>query len=690
MIYQFEVEIIKKSKFIIQSIKNLKNKLQKIEDKEIDVFANIDDLIKESIKIKNSLKFMDLNEEIFFDKIEKILLKVKNKNANPLSIKLIINVLQNIVGYLEEKIDKVIFWEENDFYPLELWEDWRKLCYLLDEQPKPIDLFFPFAEYDEYEEDFFGGSISLENLNKYIEHIEDYEKSINVEEAYASLKFLYSDLESFSLMRIKSGFQGLFLALQGRIIIALNNESEFSNKKDLVNVLKKSINEIEQMEIKENVSMNLIKNILEKFLILKNWKHLKEIEKIEKINELNNRFNIEKFIFKTKLVNNQFFKEDRNELYNNLESLTKIINLGIHLLMLKNKFEDAGLIHLINKNHEKLLTFKKHFKYLSDNFFEKEPSLVQYKLIEKILNKNFQVNNEVWEELEKFSKNQDKYDLNVSVFKEDREVKLKDEVVEKTILEKYDDFLKQLNNVENKQSNDEKQEKIEVLQSNEKELIHSEKNEQNEKSDEKENDKIQNSDSELMKKSSFSVKVVDEKHLINNEQESDKDDLNIKYLTEQEMNEDLKQLQEQSNVVYDRVEDKVEIITDIQKPIEQLEQKELVDGVSEKHQALTNDESKLLHDSESLKANVDQNNEEIISDEQINKNIMNVFDENEDEDNDFYLSPFEFNLDLIIKTLKQFESKVFLNVDQENIKTQSLLISNLNGVVMDIQNYLER
>ena len=687
MIYQFEVEIIKKSKFIIQSIKNLKNKLQKIEDKEIDVFASIDGLIKESIKIKNSLKFMDLNEEVFFDKIEKILLKVKNKNANPLSVKLIINVLQNIVGYLEEKIDKVIFLEENDFYPLELWEDWRKLCYLLDEQPKPIDLFFPFAEYDEYEEDFFGGNISLENLNKYIEHIEDYEKSINVEEAHSSLKFLYGDLESFSLMRIKSGFQGLFLALQGRIILALNNESEFSNKKDLTNVLKKSINEIEQMENKENVSMDLIKNILEKFLILKNWKHLKEIEKI---NELNNRFNIEKFIFKTKLVNNQFFKEDRNELYKNLESLTKIINLGIHLLILKNKFEDAGLIHLINENHKKLLSFKKHFKYLSDNFYEKDPSLIQYKLIEKILKRNFQVNNEVWEELEKFSKNQDEYDLNVSVFKEDREVKLKDEIVEKTILEKYEDFLKQLNNVENKQSNNEKQEKIEVQQVNEKELIHSGNKEQSEKFDEKENNKIQNSDSELVKKSSFSVKVVDEKHLINNEKENDKDDLNVKYLTEQEMNEDLKQLQEQSNVVYERVEDKVEIITDIQKPIEQLEQKELVDGVNEEHQALTNDENILLHDSESLKPDVDRNNEEIISDEQIDKNIMNVFDENEDEDNDFYLSPFEFNLDLIIKTLKQFESKISLNVDQENIKTQSLLISNLNGIVMDIQNYLER
>lgn len=686
MIYQFEVEIIKKSKFIIQSIKNLKNKLQKIEDKEIDVFASIDGLIKESIKIKNSLKFMDLNEEVFFDKIEKILLKVKNKNANPLSVKLIINVLQNIVGYLEEKIDKVIFLEENDFYPLELWEDWRKLCYLLDEQPKPIDLFFPFAEYDEYEEDFFGGNISLENLNKYIEHIEDYEKSINVEEAHSSLKFLYGDLESFSLMRIKSGFHGLFLALQGRIILALNNESEFSNKKDLTNVLKKSINEIEQMENKENVSMDLIKNILEKFLILKNWKHLKEIEKI---NELNNRFNIEKFIFKTKLVNNQFFKEDRNELYKNLESLTKIINLGIHLLILKNKFEDAGLIHLINENHKKLLSFKKHFKYLSDNFYEKDPSLIQYKLIEKILKRNFQVNNEVWEELEKFSKNQDEYDLNVSVFKEDREVKLKDEIVEKTILEKYEDFLKQLNNVENKQSNNEKQEKIEVQQVNEKELIHSGNKEQSEKFDEKENNKIQNSDSELVKKSSFSVKVVDEKHLINNEKENDKDDLNVKYLTEQEMNEDLKQLQEQSNVVYERVEDKVEIITDIQKPIEQLEQKELVDGVNEEHQALTNDENILLHDSESLKPDVDRNNEEIISDEQIDKNIMNVFDENEDEDNDFYLSPFEFNLDLIIKTLKQFESKISLNVDQENIKTQSLLISNLNGIVMDIQNYLE-
>lgn len=687
MIYQFEVEIIKKSKFIIQSIKNLKDKLQKIEDKEIEVFANIDDLIKESIKIKNSLKFMDLNEEIFFDKIEKVLLKVKNKNANPLSIKLIVNVLQNIVGYLEEKIDKVIFLEENDFYPLELWEDWRKLCYLLDEQPKPIDLFFPFAEYDEYEEDFFGGSISLENLNKYIEHIEDYEKSINVEEAYSSLKFLYGNLESFSLMRIKSGFQGLFLALQGRIILALNNESEFSNKKDLVNVLKKSINEIEQIEVKENVSMDLIKNILEKFLILKNWKHLKEIEKI---NELNNRFNIEKFIFKTKLVNNQFFKEDRNELYNNLESLTNIINIGIHLLMLKNKFKDAGLIHLINENHEKLLTFKKHFKYLSDNFFEKEPSLVQYKLIEKILNKNFQVNNEVLEELEKFSKNQDEYDLNVSVFKEDKEVKLKDEIVEKTILEKYDDFLKQLNDIENQRLNNEKQEKIEVQQVNEKELIHSGNKEKSEKFDEKENNKIQNSDSELVKKSGFSVKVVDEKHLINNEKESDKDDLNVKYLTEQEMNEDLKQLQEQSNIVYDRVEDKVEVITDIQKPIEQLKQKELVGEVNEKHQTLINDENKLLHDSEKLKPDVDQNNEEIISDEQIDKNIMNVFDENEEEDNDFYLSPFEFNLDLIIKTLKQFESKVSLNVDQENIKTQSLLISNLNGVVMDIQNYLER
>ena len=315
MIYQFESEVVKRSKFIIQSIEKLRNGIKKVDEKELELFDNIDDLIKQSSKIKNSLNFINLNEAIFFDKIEKVLFKVKEKNAHPQSIKLLVDILQNVIGYLEEKIDKLNFLEENDFYPLELWEDWRKLCYLLEENSKPLDLFFPFAEYDEYEEDFFGGEISTDALNKYIELIEDYEKSINVEEATSTLNQLYKELEGFSQLRIKSGFQGLFLALQGRIILALSQDAEFNDKKNLVNTLKKSVREIEEIHSKENVSIDFIKNVLEKFLILKNWKHLKEIDKIS---ELNKRFNIEKFIFKTKLVNNQFFKEDRNGLYKSL------------------------------------------------------------------------------------------------------------------------------------------------------------------------------------------------------------------------------------------------------------------------------------------------------------------------------------------------------------------------------------
>ena len=102
MIYQFESEVVKRSKFIIQSIEKLRNEIKKIDEQELELFDNIDDLIKQSSKIKNSLNFINLNEAIFFDKIEKVLFKVKEKNAHPQSIKLLVDILQNIIGFLEE------------------------------------------------------------------------------------------------------------------------------------------------------------------------------------------------------------------------------------------------------------------------------------------------------------------------------------------------------------------------------------------------------------------------------------------------------------------------------------------------------------------------------------------------------------------------------------------------------------
>lgn len=650
MIYQFESEVVKRSKFIIQSIEKLRNGIKKVDEKELELFDNIDDLIKQSSKIKNSLNFINLNEAIFFDKIEKVLFKVKEKNAHPQSIKLLVDILQNIIGYLEEKIDKLNFLEENDFYPLELWEDWRKLCYLLEENSKPLDLFFPFAEYDEYEEDFFGGEISTDALNKYIELIEDYEKSINVEEATSTLNQLYKELESFSQLRIKSGFQGLFLALQGRIILALSQDAEFNDKKSLVNILKKSVREIEEIHSKENVSIDFIKNVLEKFLILKNWKHLKEIDKIS---ELNKRFNIEKFIFKTKLVNNQFFKEDRNGLYKSLTSIEKIIDFGIYLLSLKNKIQSESLNFLVLENHRKLSKFKKYFKYVSDNFFEEEPTLLQYKLLKRIIGKRFQVNDSLWEEFENLIRTHEEDLVNLFLFKEDKEVKLQDEKIEAPILDQYNKFLMDL---------DEKnkiQEEVEVNESLKEQEIEGDK---------------------PHKRSGFSVAVVDEKHLMGTQgqEEFDKEDLKVEYLTEKELTGELNELEKNSTKSFENMEDKIKIVPNQEfsknKEDFNIDKQEKVEIVAE---SITSEEGD----------KVSEENINLISDEEIEKNILNVFDESEEEDTSFYLSPFDYDLKIIIETLNKFDKKLFDS--KEKTEKQSLLISNLNEVIMDIEDYLK-
>ena len=650
MIYQFESEVVKRSKFIIQSIEKLRNGIKKVDEKELELFDNIDDLIKQSSKIKNSLNFINLNEAIFFDKIEKVLFKVKEKNAHPQSIKLLVDILQNIIGYLEEKIDKLNFLEENDFYPLELWEDWRKLCYLLEENSKPLDLFFPFAEYDEYEEDFFGGEISTDALNKYIELIEDYEKSINIEEATSTLNQLYKELESFSQLRIKSGFQGLFLALQGRIILALSQDAEFNDKKSLVNILKKSVREIEEIHSKENVSIDFIKNVLEKFLILKNWKHLKEIDKIS---ELNKRFNIEKFIFKTKLVNNQFFKEDRNGLYKSLTSIEKIIDFGIYLLSLKNKIQSESLNFLVLENHRKLSKFKKYFKYVSDNFFEEEPTLLQYKLLKRIIGKRFQVNDSLWEEFENLIRTHEEDLVNLFLFKEDKEVKLQDEKIEAPILDQYNKFLMDL---------DEKnkiQEEVEVNESLKEQEIEGDK---------------------PHKRSGFSVAVVDEKHLMGTQgqEEFDKEDLKVEYLTEKELTGELNELEKNSTKSFENMEDKIKIVPNQEfsknKEDFNIDKQEKVEIVAE---SITSEEGD----------KVSEENINLISDEEIEKNILNVFDESEEEDTSFYLSPFDYDLKIIIETLNKFDKKLFDS--KEKTEKQSLLISNLNEVIMDIEDYLK-
>ena len=650
MIYQFESEVVKRSKFIIQSIEKLRNGIKKVDEKELELFDNIDDLIKQSSKIKNSLNFINLNEAIFFDKIEKVLFKVKEKNAHPQSIKLLVDILQNVIGYLEEKIDKLNFLEENDFYPLELWEDWRKLCYLLEENSKPLDLFFPFAEYDEYEEDFFGGEISTDSLNKYIELIEDYEKSINVEEATSTLNQLYKELESFSQLRIKSGFQGLFLALQGRIILALSQDAEFNDKKSLVNILKKSVREIEEIHSKENVSIDFIKNVLEKFLILKNWKHLKEIDKIS---ELNKRFNIEKFIFKTKLVNNQFFKEDRNGLYKSLTSIEKIIDFGIYLLSLKNKIQSESLNFLVLENHRKLSKFKKYFKYVSDNFFEEEPTLLQYKLLKRIIGKRFQVNDSLWEEFENLIRTHEEDLVNLFLFKEDKEVKLQDEKIEAPILDQYNKFLMDL---------DEKnkiQEEVEVNESLKEQEIEGDK---------------------PHKRSGFSVAVVDEKHLMGTQgqEEFDKEDLKVEYLTEKELTGELNELEKNSTKSFENMEDKIKIVPNQEfsknKEDFNIDKQEKVEIVAE---SITSEEGD----------KVSEENINLISDEEIEKNILNVFDESEEEDTSFYLSPFDYDLKIIIETLNKFDKKLFDS--KEKTEKQSLLISNLNEVIMDIEDYLK-
>ena len=84
---------------------------------------------------------------------------------------------------------------------------------------------------------------------------------------------------------------------------------------------------------------------------------------------------------------------------------------------------------------------------------------------------------------------------------------------------------------------------------------------------------------------------------------------------------------------------------------------------------------------------VSEENINLISDEEIEKNILNVFDENDEEDTSFYLSPFDYDFKIIIETLNKFDKKLLES--KEKTEKQSLLISNLNEVIMDIEDYLK-
>jgi len=259
----------------------------------------------------------------------------------------------------------------------------------------------------------------------------------------------------------------------------------------------------------------------------------------------------------------------------------------------------------------------------------------------------------LWEEFENLIRTHEEDLVNLFLFKEDKEVKLQDEKIEAPILDQYNKFLMDL---------DEKNKIQEEVEVNE-----------NLKEQEIEVDKPH-------KRSGFSVAVVDEKHLMGTQgqEEFDKEDLKVEYLTEKELTGELNELEKNSTKSFENMEDKIKIVPNQEfsknKEDFNIDKQEKVEIVAE---SITSEEGD----------KVSEENINLISDEEIEKNILNVFDESEEEDTSFYLSPFDYDLKIIIETLNKFDKKLFDS--KEKTEKQSLLISNLNEVIMDIEDYLK-
>lgn len=364
-IYQFNAGLVRQLKeMLITKLKNEKNNLVKLQQNEVRLDDVIDDVLKNIRVVSNNLKMAKLSEWEFLSKLENVIFVIKQRKAHPDSLNVSIESLSAFIEYLENKIDKLSRTGESDFYPMELWDHWSKLKSILEEKAKPNDLFYPFAEFTEEEIKTFN-LIEKEDLKEktnvaYQDYIDSANEWLNsqssideVHNAKVALRKMYNIINFFGKLKHKITYQGYFLALEARLLMAFNHENaELDKRKNLELVIKTSIQELQAFRNDEKapVFVNL-KNTLDKFLIQKNYHHIID-EPI--IKEVIDRFNIEKFLSKATSVVNVEEKIRKEEFKKHYQNLNKIIDALISSFDYLREYyydnQEDGYVVLVQNN----------------------------------------------------------------------------------------------------------------------------------------------------------------------------------------------------------------------------------------------------------------------------------------------------------------------------------------------------
>lgn len=337
----------------LAKLKLAKEKMEKIKSNEIKLEDGIDEAISAVHNISRSLDMAKLNEHIFMRKLEEVLLLIKNRKTMSDSIDVSIEVLSVFTEYFETKMKKLTETGENDFYPMEMWNEYEKLNQILGSEYKYQDLFFPFAEFTlgERQElvDIDNAILNEKTTLAFQDYINKAEEWLNskatqndIVNARLALKKMYNVVKYFlNLKKQTQHYQGYLLALEARILLAYSDEkAELDRPKNFQKVIKTSINELQNFRkgASKQISIENLKIVLDKFLIPKNYEDIKEEPLIQ---EVVKRFNINKFLEKASLAINKEEKVRKDDFKKHFNVMKKMVEfLNNHIENIKEAYNE--------------------------------------------------------------------------------------------------------------------------------------------------------------------------------------------------------------------------------------------------------------------------------------------------------------------------------------------------------------